>query len=109
MAFILGVGSTISDTRGPIGMKLWGYIGLTLKLCNVIFSTSGRKSKPEVSLFHTILVLFRHEIFPDDRENDLESNVLCTNIGKTGNTGKNRFFVIFTKIRFLPVFPVLPI
>ena len=96
MAFILGVIFRISDTRGPIGMKLWGYIELTLRLCNVIFSTSGRKSKPEVSLPHTILVLFRHEILPDDRENDLESNELCTNIGKTGNTGKNRILVIFT-------------
>ena len=41
MAFILGVGSYSSDTRGPIWMKLWGYIELTLKLCIVIFSTSG--------------------------------------------------------------------
>ena len=93
---ILGLIFRISDTRGPIGMKLWGYIELTLRLCNVIFSTSGRKSKPEVSLPHTILVLFWHEILPDDRENDLESNELCTNIGKTGNTGKNRILVIFT-------------
>ena len=96
MAFILVVGSNSSDTRGPIGMKLWGYIELTLRLCNVIFSTSGRKFKPEVSLPHTILVLFRHEILPDDRENALESNELCTNIGKTGNTGQNRILVIFT-------------
>ena len=101
MAFILGVGSMISDTRGPIGMKLWGYIELNLRLCNVIFSTSGRKSKPEVSLFHTILVLFRHEILPDDRENDLESDKPCTNIGKTGNTGKNRFSVIFTLLHVI--------
>ena len=41
MAFILGVTFRISDTRGPIGMKPWGYIELTLRLCNVIFSTSG--------------------------------------------------------------------
>ena len=96
MAFILGVIFRISDTRGPIGMKLWGYIELTLKLCNIIFSTSGRKSKPEVSLPHTILVLCRHEILPDDRENALESNELCTNIAKTGNTGKKRILVSFT-------------
>ena len=101
MAFILGVIFRISDTRGPIGMKLWGYIELTLRLCNDIFSTSGRKSKPEVSLFHTILVLFRHEILPDDRENDLESNELWTYICKTGNTGKNRFFVIFTLLHVI--------
>ena len=41
MAFILGVGCMISDTRGPIWMKLWGYIELTLKLCIVAFLTSG--------------------------------------------------------------------
>ena len=83
---------TISDTRGPIGMKLGGCIELTLRLCNVIVSTSGRKSKPEVGLPHTISVLFWHEILPDDKENDLESNELCINIGETGNTGENRKF-----------------
>ena len=41
MAFILGVGCKISDTRGPIWMKLWGYLESTLRLCNVVFSTSG--------------------------------------------------------------------
>ena len=97
MAFILGGTFRISDTRRPIRMKLWGYIELTLKLCNVIFSTSGRKFKPEVSFPHTILVLFRREILPDDRENDLESNELCTNIGETGNIGKNRILVKITK------------
>ena len=51
MAFILGVTFRISDTRGPIGIKIWGYIELTLRLCNVIFSTSGRKSKPEMGPF----------------------------------------------------------
>ena len=96
MAFILGVGCKIPDTRESIWMKLWGCIELTLRLCNVIVSTSGRKSKPEVGLPHTISVLFWHEILPDDKENDLESNELCTNISRTGNTGKNRFFVIFT-------------
>ena len=54
----------------------------------VIFLTSGRKSKPEVGLPHTISVLFWHEILPDDEENDLESNELCINIGETGNTGE---------------------
>ena len=57
-----------------------------------VLSTSGRKSKPEVGLPHTISVLFWHEILPDDRENDLESNELCINIGETGNTGENRKF-----------------
>jgi len=41
MAFILGVLPRISDTSRPIGMKLWGCIEFTLKLCIVIFSTSG--------------------------------------------------------------------
>ena len=41
MASILGVIRKISDTIRPIWMKLWGYIEFTLKLCNVIFSTSG--------------------------------------------------------------------
>ena len=54
-------------------------------------------------------VLFRHEILPDNRGNDLESNELCTYLGKTGNTGKTRILVKITKNRFLPVFPVLPI
>ena len=96
MAFILGVGCKISDTRRPIWMKLWGSIELTLTFSNVIFSISGRKSKPEMSLPHAISVLFRYEILPDDLKNDLESKKPCTNIGETGNTGKNRFFVIFT-------------
>ena len=78
-------------------MKLWEYIELTLRLCTDIFSTFGRKSKPEVSLPHMILVLFRHEIIPVDRESDLESNELCYYIGKTGNTGKNRILVKITK------------
>ena len=51
MAFILGVGSMISDTRGPIGMKLWGCIELTLRLCIVKFSTSIFDAKPEVGYF----------------------------------------------------------
>ena len=92
MAFILGGTFKVSDTRGPIGMTLWGYIELTLKLCNLIFSTSGRKSKPEMDLPHTLSVLFCYEILPDDKENDLESNELCINIGETGNTGENRKF-----------------
>ena len=92
MAFILGGTFRISDTRGPIGMKLWGCTELTLRLCIVIFSTSGRKSKPEVGLPHTISVLFWLEILPDDKVNDLESNELCINIGETGNTGENRKF-----------------
>ena len=41
MGFILGVGCKISDNREPIWMKLWGYIELTMKLCIVMFSTSG--------------------------------------------------------------------
>ena len=41
MAFILGVGSYSSDTRGPIWMKLWVCIELVLKLCIVTFLTSG--------------------------------------------------------------------
>ena len=51
MAFILGVGCKISDTRGPIRMKLCGCIELTLRLCNVIFSTSVSDFKPEVGQF----------------------------------------------------------
>ena len=101
MAFILAGTSKISDTRDPIGMTLWGYIELTLKLCNVIFSTSGRKSKPEMDPIWTISVLFWYEILPDDKQNDLESNELCYNIGQTGNTGKNRFFMISTFYRYL--------
>ena len=92
MAFILGVGSYSSDTRGPFLMKLWGCIELTLTFCIVDFFTSGRMSKPEVGFPHTISVLFRYEILPADRENDLESNELCINIGETGNTGENRKF-----------------
>ena len=64
---------------------------LTLRLCIVIFSTSGRKSKPEVGLPHTISVLFQHEILPADKENDLESNTPRIKIGETGNTDKNGF------------------
>ena len=74
--------------KKPIGMELWGFIELTLKLYNVIFSTSGRKSEPEVGLPHPILVLFRYEILPDNEENDLETNELWNNIGNTLNTGK---------------------
>ena len=37
MAFILGVRSYSSDTRGPIKMKLWGCIELALRLCIVKF------------------------------------------------------------------------
>ena len=101
MAFILGVGSYSSDTRGPIWMKLWGCIELTLRFCIADLFTSGRMSEPEMGFPHTITVLFRYEILPDDRENDLESNKPCTNIGKTGNTGKNRFFVIFTLLHVI--------
>ena len=79
--------SRFSDTES-IWMELWGLTGLTLKLYNVILLTSGRKSKPEVGLPHTILVLFRYEILPDNEENDLETNELWNNIGKTLNTGK---------------------
>ena len=79
--------SRISDTR-PIGMDLWEFIEMTLKSNNVIFSTSGRKSKPEVGLPHTILVLFRHEILPGYEENDLKTNEVRNNIGKIVNTGK---------------------
>ena len=88
MAFILGGTFKVSDTRGPIEMTLCGYIELTLKLCNVIFSTSGRKSKPEMDLPHTISVLFWFEILPDNEENVLETNELWNNIGETVNTGK---------------------
>ena len=96
MAFILGVRSYSSDARGPILMKLWGCIELTLRLCIVEFLTSGRKSKPEIGLPHTISVLFQHEIFPADKENDLESNTPRIKIGETGNTGKKRFSEIYT-------------
>ena len=50
MAFILGVGSYSSDTCGPIWMKLWGCIELTLKLCIVTFLTSGLASETEVEI-----------------------------------------------------------
>ena len=72
-------------------MKLRGSIELTLK-CNVIVLSSGWKSEPEVLLPYTIFALFGHDILPDDKENDLESNELCINIGETGNTGENRKF-----------------
>ena len=88
MAFILDGTFKILDIRGSIGMKLSEFIELTLKLCTGIFSTSGGKSRPKVSLPYTLLVLFRHENLPDDKENDLESNKLCTNLGKTKNTDK---------------------
>ena len=88
MVFILDGTFKILDIRGSIGMKLREFIELTLKLCTVIFSTSGRKSRPKVSLPNTLLVLFRHENLPDDKEHDLESNELCTNLGNTKNTDK---------------------
>ena len=100
MAFILGVGSYSSDTRGPFLMKLWGCIELTLTFCIVDFFTSGRMSKPEVGFPHTISVLFRYEILPADRENDLESNELCINIGETGNTGENRKWAFPIRYRY---------
>ena len=84
-------------------MELWGFIELTLKLYNVIFSTSGKKSKPEVGLLHTILELFRHEFLPDNEENELASNELWNNIDKPE---KYRYNVEIIKNRFLPVFPV---
>ena len=51
MAFNLGGTCRISDTRGPIWMKRWGCIEVTLRLCNVIFSTSDFDLKPEVGCF----------------------------------------------------------
>ena len=51
MASILGVRRRISDTSGPIWMKLWGCIEFTLTLCNVIFSTSDFDLKPEIGHF----------------------------------------------------------
>ena len=45
MTFILGGSCKISDTRGPIGMKLSGCIELTLRLCNVVFLISGLDQK----------------------------------------------------------------
>ena len=83
MAFILDGTFKILDIHGSIGMKLREFIELT-----VIFSTFGRKSRPKVSLPNTLLVLFRHENLPDDKEHDLESNELCTNLGNTKNTDK---------------------
>ena len=41
MEFILGGTFKVSDTCGRIGMKLSGF--MTLKLCNVIFSTHGER------------------------------------------------------------------
>ena len=38
----------------PNGMTLWGYIELILKLLDAIFSTFGRKSKPEMDLPNTL-------------------------------------------------------
>ena len=40
-----------SDTRGPILMKLWEYIELTLNWYNVKFPTSVAGLKPEVGQF----------------------------------------------------------
>ena len=54
MAFILGVDCKISDTHGSIWMKLWGCLELTMRLCDVIFSTSGFDLKPEVGCFSLI-------------------------------------------------------
>ena len=58
MAFILGVRSYSSDTRGPIWMKLWGCIGLTLRLCNVEFLISGSDPEPEVARFPITSYMF---------------------------------------------------
>ena len=70
MAFILGVGSYSSDTRGPIWMKLWGCIELTLKLCIVTFLTSGLDLKtgnwnfPENPTIIPCNIFSRFLIFP---------------------------------------------
>jgi len=77
MAFILGVGSYSSDTHGPIWIKLWGCIELTLKLCIVTFLTSGLDLKtgnwnfPEnptiipCNIFHEISDFHETETFPN--------------------------------------------
>merc|ERR1719391_1079857 len=90
MAFILGAGSTIPDTRGPTGTKPRGCIEPTPRPCIATPSTSGRKSKPEAGPPHTTSVPFRLEIPPDDKANDSESNEPRINTGETGNTGENR-------------------
>ena len=77
MAFILGVGCKISDTRGPIWMKFLGCIEFTLKPCTVILSTSGLDLKtgnwnfPEnptiipYNIFHEISNFPETETFPN--------------------------------------------
>jgi len=42
-----------------IGLKLLACVELTLKLCDVIFSTSGRQTKPEVNTFAMKTSIFR--------------------------------------------------
>ena len=51
MEFILGGTCMISDTRGPIGMKLWGCVQFIPTFCNVNFSTSVSDLKPEIGCF----------------------------------------------------------
>ena len=64
MAFILG--GTFKNLGHPTDWDgTLGVLRVDPEIYNCIFSTSGRKSKPEVGLPHTILVLFRHEILPN--------------------------------------------
>ena len=72
MAFILGVRSYSSDTRGPIWMKLWGCIGLTLRLCNVEFLISGSDPEPEVARFPITSYMFYEK---NISEGDIETKV----------------------------------
>ena len=72
MAFILGVLPMISDTSGPIGMKLWECIEFTLKPCIVIFSTSGSDPEPEVERFPITSYMFYEK---NISEGDIETKV----------------------------------
>ena len=79
MAFILGVGFKISDTRGPIWMKLWGYLESTLRLCNVVFSTSGLVLKtgnynfPENPTIIPCNIFLGFLIFPNLKHSQIDS------------------------------------
>ena len=58
MALILG------GIRGPIRMKLFGVLELTLKLYSVIDICS--EVKPKIGLPYNISVLFEYKILPHD-------------------------------------------
>ena len=70
---------------------------------NIIFLTPGQKSKSEVGLPHATSVLFQYDVLPGDKINDLQSNEIYNDIGKTWNSGKNGFdrYLRFHKYWFI--------